>query len=223
MTDTTETDPTITVLDPAIYPGLDRWEIEQNLKLAAGDLRTRIPPEYTSATVTDPVIRSWVTDLVEEAGRTPGPCPGITRGASEKASLLFLGDVGTGKTWSAYGAVRALSVSGARCAWELVSAAEIYGRLRPRPKFDTEEELLRLSKLGVLVIDDLGAAKDTEFTAEINFRLIDYRQKWHKPTIITSNLQPKQLPTFLGERVVSRLRAMSVTLPFKGTDRRRAS
>jgi DNA replication protein DnaC len=215
-------DPTVAVLDPH-DPTLDRYEIEQNLRDATGLIRTQVPPEYATATVEHPTIRDWVTGLVEEARRSQGPCPAVTRGPSERASLLFLGPVGVGKSHAAYGAIRALSVSGARCVWEVVSAAEVYGRLRPRPKFDAEDELVRLCKIGVLVLDDVGAAKDTEFTAEINFRLVDYRKKWHKPTIITSNLQPKDLPVFLGERVASRLRAMTTTVVFKGTDRRRAS
>lgn len=204
-------------IDPQ-HPDFDSWEIRQNHEYGAESIRTSVPPAFADAVVTDPVIEAWVSDLVGIAESHPewGPSPVISRGPS----LLLLGDVGTGKTWAAYGAVKALAQSGARCRWEVHTEAALHGLLRPRPGVDTEEELGRLQKLGVLVIDDLGAAKDTDYSAEMIFRLVNFRYEWTKPTIITSNLLPKQLPQFLGVRLASRLRAMCTTVTFKGQDRR---
>lgn len=221
-------DPMVAKLD-ITGTDFDPWEVEQNLKTGASELRTRVPTVYQDAVVDHPVVREWVTGLVEGAKDSHGPCPAVMRGPS----LLLLGPVGTGKTHLAYAAVRALSVSGARCNWEFVSAARIYMRLRPRPKVDTDEEFERLAKVGLLVVDDLGASNSTEWTAEQNFLLVDYRYSWGKPTVVTSNLPVEDrktpggvepgLGSVLGERVVSRLREMSTQVVLKGTDRRRAS
>jgi DNA replication protein DnaC len=97
---------------------------------------------------------------------------------------------------------------------------------------DSVEEFERYANTGLLVIDDLGASKDTEWASEKNYQLFDYRCAWNKPTIITSNLPQRDvrtgsgatlpgLATVLGERVVSRMRAMcTTTVTFKGADRR---
>jgi DNA replication protein DnaC len=215
------------LVDPTqIWAGFDQHEVEQNLKRGAA-ARSLIPPVYQDAVVENPDIRAWAEDLIERAVETPGPCPGIFRGPS----LLLLGAVGTGKTWAAWGALRALLASGAGCRWEFITEAGLMDRLRPRPRVDSVEEFERYANTGLLVIDDLGASKDTEWASEKNYQLLDYRCAWNKPTIITSNIPPRDvvtttgvtvgLATLLGERVVSRMRAMvSTTVVCKGPDRR---
>jgi DNA replication protein DnaC len=200
-------------------PVFDRHLIEENLTEGAASVRTRVPPLYVGATVEHPLILGWMQALVRLAREDDrSPCPAIVRGPS----LLFLGPVGTGKTYAAYGAIQALVQSGARCRWECITEAGFVAKLRPRPRIDSEEEFERYSKVAVLVIDDMGASKDTEWAAEQNYRLLDHRYAWNKPTIITSNLLPRELEPTLGERVASRLRAMTTTVSFKGADRRRS-
>ena len=41
------------------------------------------------------------------------------------------------------------------------------------------------------------------------------------PTLLTSNVEPKQLAERLGDRVTSRLAEMCERIPMKGNDRRR--
>lgn len=206
-------DPLVVRVDPG---GFDPHEIEQSTKRGQSDLRNLVPTIYQDAVVDRPEVRVWVEDLVARAQDTQGPCPGIFRGPS----LLLLGPVGTGKTHAAWGALRALMVSGARCRWEFTTEAGFLMRMRPRSRVDTVEVFEQHAKTGVLVIDDLGASKDTEWAGEQNYQLFDYRCAWNKPTIITSNVLPKDLVGVLGERVASRLRSMCTTVSFKGPDRR---
>jgi DNA replication protein DnaC len=123
--------------------------------------RKAIPVHYAEAVADVAAIRDWVRELVEGAVQdTDRAAVALTTGRS----LLILGPTGTGKTFQAYGAVRALSLSGLMCSWQFSTAADIYARLRPRPRVDSEEEFRSIANARLLVIDDLGAAKATEWT-----------------------------------------------------------
>jgi DNA replication protein DnaC len=202
---------------------LDHHEIQENWTENKASARTRVPPIYQEAKLEHPTIQGWVDGLVDAARNdVRSPCPAIVRGPS----LLLLGPIGTGKTHAAYATLLALMASGARCRWEFTTESGYLAALRPRPRVDAEEEFERYAKAAVLVIDDMGAAKDTEWASEQNYRLINRRYEWDKPTLITSNIPlvgtPAQ-PGFaavVGDRVASRLRAMCTTVSFKGEDRR---
>ncbi len=176
----------------------------------------RIPSRYAHATVTVDEVAGWVRTLVELVRVERRTVPRIVTGPS----LLLVGNTGSGKTFEAFGAVRALAVSGAGCSWTAVTAADLYGALRPRPRVDSEDEFDRYARVGLLVLDDLGAAKGTEWNEEVNYRLINYRYEHRKPTIVTTNVPPKNLQAALGERVASRLVEMADRVVLRSPDRR---
>ncbi|KJY17968.1 ATP-binding protein [Streptomyces sp. NRRL S-104] len=177
----------------------------------------RIPPRYRQSLADHPQVAAWV-DEVARAGR---PGPSGTRGIAEGPSLLIVGPTGTGKTHQAYGAVRSLLAAGIRLRWEAVTAADLYARLRPRPGLDAERELHALARCPLLVLDDLGAAKGSEWTEELTYRLINYRYEYLRPTLLTTNLPIPKLRTALGDRVASRLSEMTHRVILDGPDRRR--
>lgn len=209
-------DPTIVVIDQT-DPAHDPYYVAENLTHAAKTLAEHLPDRYREAITDTTQIRGWVTDLVHRAQRSRTPCPAVTTGPS----LLVLGPIGVGKTHQACGALRALAVSGAAFSWELLTAADVYARLRPRPRIDPEEEFHTIANTTLLILDDLGASKATEWTEEINYRLINHRYQWKKPTLITSNVPPPELGSVLGHRVASRLIEMATPVVLDGADRRR--
>lgn len=150
--------------------------------------------------------------------RTPRPRgPGIAEGPS----LLIAGPTGTGKTYQAYGAIRTLLTRGVRLRWEATTTADFHARLRPRASHDAERELQTLARCPLLCLDDLGAAKTSEWTEELTYRLINLRYEHMLPTLITTNLPTEQLRVALGDRVASRLAEMTERVILKGPDRRR--
>ncbi|RST00943.1 ATP-binding protein [Streptomyces sp. WAC07149] len=179
----------------------------------------RIPPRYRQSLADHPQVANWV-DEIARAGR---PGPSGTRGIAEGPSLLIVGPTGTGKTHQAYGAVRSLLAAGVRLRWEAVTAADLYARLRPRPGLDAERELHTLARCPLLVLDDLGAAKGSEWTEELTYRLINHRYEYLRPTLLTTNLPIDDLHTALGDRVASRLSEMTHRVILSGPDRRRTS
>ncbi|MFD7993136.1 ATP-binding protein [Streptomyces mexicanus] len=200
-------------IDPATaIAGEPPTEPVTALELADG----RIPARYRRALASHPQITAWA-EQTAEAGR-PGPGgPGIAEGRS----LLITGPTGTGKTHQAYGAIRALLGRGVRLRWEGTTTADLYARLRPRAGHDTERDLQTLARSPLLLLDDLGAAKASEWTEELTYRLINHRYEHLLPTLITTNLPTRELRDALGDRVASRLAEMTERVILTGPDRRR--
>lgn len=181
-----------------------------------------IPFHYRSAITDSPEILVWINELTTEARETQAERGAPVASVNLGRSLLLLGPTGTGKTHQTYGAIRELAITGVAASWVVTTAADMYAALRPRHGIDSEAEFRRYRNASILLLDDLGAErKPTEFTEEINFRLINWRYENHKPTLITSNLVPKEISDRLGDRVTSRLIEMCQRVVFKGADRRR--
>ncbi|WP_215456638.1 ATP-binding protein [Streptomyces sp. ATCC 21386] len=135
-------------------------------------------------------------------------------------SVLLLGPTGTGKTHWAYGALRAVASAGAWVPWTAVTEADLYSRLRPRPGHDQEAEFQKIARTPLLFLDDLGAAKPSEWAEEVIYRLVNHRYDHCLPSLFASNLAPKGLADTLGARVASRLTQMCDRIAIKGEDRR---
>jgi DNA replication protein DnaC len=76
-------------------------------------------------------------------------------------------------------------------------------------------------QVDLLVLDDLGGGKTTDWTADTLYRLVDTRWAYQRPIIATTNLTAPDLREAVGARVASRL-AAGVQVALKGDDRRRA-
>ncbi|MEY2241490.1 ATP-binding protein [Streptomyces sp. BF23-18] len=200
-------------IDPNAVAAAPPAEPNAALETAAA----RIPARYRAALASHPQVTAWV-DEIARAGR-PGPA-GAT-GISEGPSLLIAGPTGTGKTHQAYGAIRALLTARVRLRWEAITAADLYARLRPRAGHDSERDLQTLARSPLLLLDDLGAAKASEWTEELTYRLINHRYDHLLPTLITTNLPTSELRASLGDRVASRLSEMTERVILTGPDRRR--
>jgi DNA replication protein DnaC len=181
-----------------------------------------IPFHYRTAVPSLPQVRAWIDGLVADATATQAERGAPIAAISTGPSLLLLGVTGVGKTHEAYGAMRELAVTGVSARWAVTTAADLYAALRPRHGIDSEAEFRRYRDARLLLVDDLGAErKPTEFTEEVNFRLINHRYEHHLPTLFTSNVEPKELGARLGDRVTSRLAEMCQRVAMKGNDRRR--
>lgn len=195
---------------------VDRYAIAEAIRQGRESL-TRVPAHYRDAVIDHPEVQRWVGRVIHEAARRQ--VPNVLTGPS----LLLLGAVGTGKTYQGFAAIRALAVSGAYSRWSAVTCADLYGRLRPRQGVDSEREFRAVADARVLLLDDLGAAKSSEWTEEVIYRLVNHRYQHRLPTLITSNLNKRDLAQALGERVASRLAEMTTSVTLTGTDRRRSS
>ena len=186
-------------------PAYDVSTREGFLRRAAETTDKRIPPRFRRAIASHPDVTAWCENF--------GP---------ESPSLLLLGVTGAGKTYQAFGAIRMLAAGGHPPEWAAISTPDLYAALRPREDADSEAEFRKWSTVPLLLLDDLGAAKNSEWTEEINYRLIGTRYNTMAPCLITSNVPPAELRAKLGDRVASRLREMCLFISLRGGDRRKA-
>ena len=202
-------------IDPAAVATLVE-EPESFSPLAA--LSAGMPPRYRGAVADHPQVLAWARDVAEAA---VAPSRGARKQVTTGPSLLMAGVVGAGKTHQAYGAVRRLVQTGVGVRWRATTAADLYADLRPRPGVDSERELATVSRCPLLIIDDLGAAKASEWVEEVTYRLINRRYNHMLPTLVTTNLAIKDLRAYLGDRITSRLAQMTTRVEFEPVDHRR--
>ena len=149
--------------------------------------------------------RGYANDFAEQRKRGKG--------------LLFLGTVGTGKTF--YACCIANAVIDAGYSAIVTNFAEIANDLQAT--FDKGSVHNRLLRTDLLVLDDLAAERDTSFMQEIVFQVIEERSAAGKPMILTSNLSPQEFlhPAELSRsRVFSRVAEVCTIVSVTGTDRR---
>ena len=126
----------------------------------------------------------------------------------DNVGILFTGGVGTGKTYLACSIANALIDNGVSC--KVTSLPRIINELQGT--WDKGGYIQRLNKFDLLVIDDFGTERGTEYGQEQVYNVIDNRMLSGKPIIVTSNLSIRDLsePTDLASnRIYSRLLKMT--------------
>ena len=130
-------------------------------------------------------------------------------------SFTLSGAVGCGKTYAAASIANELLDRGYR-VW-MVSTVNLLDRM-----FD-EADIIRnrLVTFELVVLDDFGAERNTEYASEKMFQIIDDRMRSRLPTIITTNIditQPTENLTY--QRIFSRLNGEAPQFRCKGGDMR---
>jgi len=96
---------------------------------------------------------------------------------------------------------------------------KVRGDFSRKTKSNPEPEVVRhLSRMGLLVLDDLGAEQGTDWAFSFLYSVVNNRYNAEKPTIITSNLTLPELMK-VDQRLGSRM-ASYVPVKLEGKDRR---
>lgn len=103
--------------------------------------------------------------------------------------ILLSGPVGTGKTFYAAAIVNALAEKGVPST--IVTTAQLLNELRKTG--DANELLNRLNSFPLLVLDDFGAERESDFAIEQLEILVNSRALARKPLIVTTNRTLQQL------------------------------
>lgn len=197
-------------------PGHPEFHRQRRAEWALRRWTTATPYRYQEAVATHPDVIAWA----DQAASNP-----------RKAGFLFLtGTFGTGKTHQAYGALRRIADAGPE-KYEVLAltAPDMYALMRPGGSDrGPEHEVKRLMHIPLLLIDDLGTEKISEFTEEATYRLLNERYNECRPLIITSNLPARDdagsdLVDRVGGRIASRLSQMTTVVDLVGPDRRRGA
>lgn len=137
----------------------------------------------------------------------------------ESPSLLLYGNTGLGKTHLSLAIAKKVLGKGYSAIYG--SAQDLFRQVerehfgRDQAEKDTIGGLLGCD---LLVLDDLGAEFESSYYISCLYHIINSRYSLKKPTIVSTNLTPKQLQERYPDRIVSRLLAGSQHLQFVGKD-----
>ena len=146
----------------------------------------------------------------------------IAAALNARMGIALHGDRGTGKTYALVAAFVYLAEMGADAL--LVSEADLYDQLRRDMEREPWEDRMvdRYLTVEALLIDDLGKANVTAWTASAFFNVIDTRYRRGLVTCITSNFWGDDLAAAIdrqgnqGRAIVDRLGEMCGVLAFTG-------
>lgn len=105
--------------------------------------------------------------------------------------LLLWGDVGTGKSFFAGCIANALIEKGIPVL--MTNFARILNTLSDMHSDDRNQFIDSFNLYSLLIIDDLGIERNSEFALEQVFNVIDSRYRSNKPMIVTTNLTLTEL------------------------------
>lgn len=173
----------------------------------------RVPGKFRIARLDDvedavrPALEAWVGDPTR--------------------NLVLAGPVGTGKSHAMAAALMAAyQRHGQAAAFRWTTTLALMERSKPGAEDDGGPTLTELRRIALAGLDDLGAERNTEWTAERLALLVDERYHEPRPTVATTNLTlgpDGELIAALGPRTYSRLvgdGATVLTLTNAGIDRR---
>ncbi|MBA6120778.1 MULTISPECIES: ATP-binding protein [Pseudomonas] len=167
-----------------------------------------ITPRFRECT-----LESFSTNGEEEKARALAACKAyvdrFTEHYRDGRSMILTGNVGTGKTHLASAMVQAvIRRYGAEAL--IVPVAEVFrvakGAMTKGADYDERDVINELAEVDLLVIDEVGAQRGSEYEQALLHEVIDRRYQLVVPTILVSNLPADELKAFIGDRALDRLR-----------------
>lgn len=140
---------------------------------------------------------------------------------ADRIGLMLYGEIGCGKTFLAACIANALIDKGKYVLMSSVYtlAAEL-GRNFGERRSDVLGEV---ADCDLLVLDDFGVERSTDYALEQAYEIINERYKAKKPLVVTTNLSPAQMqqePSQSKRRIYDRVMEMCQTVRVQGDGRR---
>jgi DNA replication protein DnaC len=144
----------------------------------------------------------------------------IKRFDPKRDNLYLSGVCGVGKTFLGCLAARRAIEANKRAI--VLKSCDILRRTRGRSSVEEEREIRHIVGYPLLVLDDLGVEKVSEYTLQIIYEIVDRRDMQDRQgLIVTSNLSLEALAEKLGDdRLPSRLSGLCTFIEMTGRDRR---
>lgn len=135
--------------------------------------------------------------------------------------LLLYGDIGLGKTHLVHSIATKLAET--RNIWSyFVNAPEFLSNLRLAMNKKEMPDIFKIAnEYTLLIIDDIGKEKPSDWVSEQFYILVNSRYNSKKPTIFTTNKGEKELSENIGPATISRIYEMTEQVGVTGKDFRK--
>lgn len=135
----------------------------------------------------------------------------------EQANMIFTGKTGLGKTFMCTCITNEVLSRGMSAIY--IKASELFDEIT----FKGNDELRKeVENTKLLIIDDIGAERQTDMRYSDFLDILDRRNILHEKygygTVFSTNLDPKALLSYYGERICSRLFGQYEIIRFAGDD-----
>ena len=174
-----------------------------------------IPKKYWESSLENLTINPYNKDIISFCNEN------MLKGKT-KPSLFLYGPCGTGKTHIAVASVR-----------DLVDRRNVLFTTVPqlllniRSTFDsnsqkiTEQRIINMyGSCGMLVLDDFGAEKISDWSRQIVGQIVHERDSNSRPMIITSNMSITEVSKQMDKRIASRIAGSCLIWKLNGSDYR---
>lgn len=180
--------------------------------------RVGIPPRFHRCTFINFIVKTSSGEKALEACRT---FVETVAAGSEAKGIFMSGPYGTGKTHLCAAIISELCARGIKGLDFTVTPKLLALTRRTFNTDDNTDYIGQAARAGVLVLDDVGAEKISEWVREQLFLLINERYENELPTIITTNASMTELEARIGGASVSRIWGMCKGYVLDGEDHRK--
>lgn len=203
--------------EPEKWPCACRCRLEENAREASRKAMERLNKLRELGGVS-PDCRFENARMTQEIGKCKSYAERWDEARRMNIGLFLWGDVGAGKTYAAQCICNAL-----------------IERKEPVPVFVTSLSLVlnagwdksvtvkQIQSAPLVVFDDLGAERESDYALENVFMLVNERYRVKKPLIVTSNMttdEMKNPPDIRRKRIYDRVLEMCVPVHFAGASKR---
>ncbi len=179
-----------------------------------------------TAGIQEKALYLWTFDTAEDSAAIRMAKRYVDRWKEVKQKnlgLLLWGDVGTGKSFTAACIANALLEQGVPVL--MTNFSKILNQMGGMYSEERYRYIASLSSYDLLIIDDLGIERNTEYALEQVYAVVDERYKSGKPLIVTTNLtigEIRNAEDVAHARIYSRVLELCTPVQVRGCDRRTA-
>ncbi len=185
-------------------------EIERQQKLAEEEKR-KIQELFGNSGMSKRAMSCLFKEYEQTAGNKSAynACVNYAKGfeqalLNKRNGLFITGECGVGKSHLAFATANYLIRNG----HSIIAMTMIDLLLKLKSSFNggekTEEEILKIYEdCDLLIIDDLGKEKPTEWALQMIYAIVDRRYNAYKPIIITTNFNADELIKKLGDSSIA--------------------
>jgi DNA replication protein DnaC len=187
----------------------DMEELERKREMFQYQHRTsaRIPKRFADKGFADFIVSNPGQQIALDA--CVDYVDDFSKNRREGRCMLLMGGVGTGKTHLALAiASHLINECLVKAIYRTVGMITSDIRATYKDRTGASETYIMREIIGadLLILDEVGATKQSEFELATLFAIINGRYEQYRPTIIISNLAPSELGDAIGSRCVDRVR-----------------